>query len=134
VRERQIVLSADTDADPRVDAEACRVLGIRSLVVVPIRRGEEVLGVIEVFSEFPYFFKERDVQRLVRLSHRIVECLASRLVDDIEQAKSEATKTSPERDSTLERSPSRKSPRDVTPEWPPSNVRASGELALARWP
>lgn len=63
----------DTEADPRVDAETCRHLGVRSILIVPVLNSEELLGVFEIFSPRPYAFGDRDVQTLQALSRRIVE-------------------------------------------------------------
>lgn len=41
----------DTDTDVRVNRDACRKVGIRSMLVVPLRRGGEVLGVLKVTGE-----------------------------------------------------------------------------------
>jgi TonB family protein len=46
----------DSENDPRVNAEACRTLGIRSLLVVPIRAHDRIMGVVEVLSEQPRAF------------------------------------------------------------------------------
>lgn len=44
------VLCEDTTTDPRVDPEVCRILGIRSLMAVPIFSNFRVVGLLEVFS------------------------------------------------------------------------------------
>ena len=41
----------DSLADPRVNAEVCEELGIRSLAAVPLRGGQGVIGILEVFSD-----------------------------------------------------------------------------------
>ena len=53
-REPQLCL--DTESDPRVDAAASRRLGIRSMLIVPILDGDDLIGVIEVFSPDPDTF------------------------------------------------------------------------------
>jgi TonB family protein len=50
----------DTESDPRVDAAASRHLGIRSMLVVPVRDGSQLVGVLEVFSPSPEAFLESD--------------------------------------------------------------------------
>lgn len=40
----------DAETDSRVDAEVCRLLGIRSIAVIPLRRGPETIGILEAFS------------------------------------------------------------------------------------
>jgi len=46
----------DAMADPRVDAEVCRSLGIRSVVAVPVRGPRHVAGILEAFSARPNAF------------------------------------------------------------------------------
>lgn len=41
---------ADAETDSRVDSEVCRLLGIRSIAVIPLRGGLETIGILEAFS------------------------------------------------------------------------------------
>jgi hypothetical protein len=41
----------DTETDPRVDATACRLLGVRSILVVPLWYWGEFMGIFEIFSD-----------------------------------------------------------------------------------
>src|SRR5215469_11872578 len=43
-----IQLCSDTEADERVDAEACRHLGVRSIVLIPLFSSERIIGIFEV--------------------------------------------------------------------------------------
>jgi TonB family protein len=63
----------DTENDQRVDAEACRRLGVRSILVAPVRKAEEIFGVIEIFSTRPNAFGDREVRILEDLSREIGE-------------------------------------------------------------
>src|SRR5262245_6093788 len=45
VRERVTLMCNDTESDPRVDREACRRIGVRSMLVVPLCTRGEVVGV-----------------------------------------------------------------------------------------
>jgi len=62
----------DTETDPRVDAAACRLLGVRSILVVPLWYWGEFVGIFEIFSPRPNAFGERDEQTLQALAYRIV--------------------------------------------------------------
>ncbi|MGC2196132.1 MAG: GAF domain-containing protein, partial [Terriglobales bacterium] len=62
----------DTETDPRVDAPACRLLGVRSILVVPLWYWGEFMGIFEIFSPRPNAFGERDEQTLQALAYRIV--------------------------------------------------------------
>ena len=54
----------DTETDPRVDLPACRRIGVRSMIVAPLRVGEKIIGVLKVLSGEPQGFKKRDVNNL----------------------------------------------------------------------
>jgi putative methionine-R-sulfoxide reductase with GAF domain len=62
----------DAETDSRVDKEGCRALGIRSIIAVPIRLGESVVGLLEVFSSRPHAFNERHGTILQRLADTIL--------------------------------------------------------------
>jgi TonB family protein len=62
----------DTETDPRVDAMACRLLGVRSILVIPLWYWGEFMGIFEIFSPRPNAFGERDEQTLQALAYRIV--------------------------------------------------------------
>jgi TonB family protein len=65
----------DSDADERVDAEACRALAIRSLVVVPVFARDSLVGVFEVFSPKPQAFREQDMHTLQDLAQWVTEAV-----------------------------------------------------------
>jgi putative methionine-R-sulfoxide reductase with GAF domain len=73
IRTRQVQQCNDTQTDPRVDAEACRRLGVRSIVVLPLMKGDDLFGIFEVLSSRPNAFGQRDLDILQFLAHRIVE-------------------------------------------------------------
>lgn len=58
----------DTETDTRVNKQSCRALGIRSMIAVPVRASDEVLGIIEVFSSQPGALHETDISVLQRLA------------------------------------------------------------------
>ena len=62
----------DSETDSRVDAEICRGLGVRSILVFPVVREEKLLGVFEIFSPRPNAFSDREIQTLQALSRSIV--------------------------------------------------------------
>ena len=71
VQSREMQLCDDSLADPRVNATACRDLGMRSIVVVPVLSGGELWGMLEVFASVPHAFNESDLQSLQSLSRKI---------------------------------------------------------------
>ena len=58
----------ETLSDPRVDAELCRHLGLRSVAVLPIRGWRGVNGILEVFSTEPRAFSEQHFELLQHLA------------------------------------------------------------------
>lgn len=58
----------DALADPRADRAACEKLGLRSLVVVPLRHQDETVGVLKAMSRGIGCFDRRDVELLGLLS------------------------------------------------------------------
>ena len=56
IRTATMLICHDSLADPRVDAEVCRSLGIRSVVAVPVVGGMGVGGILEAFSARPNAF------------------------------------------------------------------------------
>jgi GAF domain len=57
----------NTLLDDRVDAEACRELGIGAIVVAPLFHHEQLLGLIGMYSSRPYAFGNRDFSALESL-------------------------------------------------------------------
>ncbi len=71
----KILRCDDAESDDRVDRQSCGALGIRSMLAAPVKSGESVVGLIEVFSSLPYFFHENDASALQRLSETVLTCL-----------------------------------------------------------
>jgi putative methionine-R-sulfoxide reductase with GAF domain len=71
VRTRCLLRCDDAESDPRVNRESCRLLGIASVVVMPLVRDGEVNGVFELLSDRAYAFEERDIAALGRLGEMI---------------------------------------------------------------
>jgi len=68
VRTGRLLSCEDSETDPLVDRESCRALGIRSMVAVPVRWEDAVIGLLEVFSPEPYAFSSNDSVALERLA------------------------------------------------------------------
>jgi protein TonB len=63
----------DTETDERVDGAACRLLGIRSLAVAPVKNADQAVGILEVFSPRPGSFTERHMDVLLQLAELVLE-------------------------------------------------------------
>lgn len=64
----KVQLCNDAENDSRADSQACRQLGVRSVLVVPITRGSAVEGVLEALSSEPNAFDWRAIRRLKRIA------------------------------------------------------------------
>ena len=58
------LLCEDTETDPRVRRAAARALAVRSMMVVPLRLGQRVVGVLKVVSPWPGHFTSDDLRGL----------------------------------------------------------------------
>ena len=91
IRTGTLLRCDDSEIDPRVDRESSRLLGIRSMIAVPIRFGASVIGLLEIFSPQPANFVPND------------EIVLQRLADIVSSALDRAR--SPQADLTQKRSP-----------------------------
>lgn len=73
VRTGKIQSCDDAWNDDRADADLSHQLGVRSVVVYPLARGKEFLGILEILSPLPSAFTPRDLQTLEALASRVVK-------------------------------------------------------------
>jgi putative methionine-R-sulfoxide reductase with GAF domain len=71
VRTRQVLRCDDAETDSRVNRESCRALGIKSVMVVPLIREQEVIGVFELLADRAHAFEERDITALEHLAEMV---------------------------------------------------------------
>jgi len=64
IRTGELQRSDDTFTDPRVGHQNYRNLGVRSLLVVPLKDDARILGVLKVVSPKPGAFSDRDAKAL----------------------------------------------------------------------
>jgi diguanylate cyclase (GGDEF)-like protein len=76
VRTGTILVSTDTETDPRVDLQACRRVHARSMIVVPLVDGNRTQGVLKVICDKPNTFTDDDVNLLEQLAQFIAKALA----------------------------------------------------------
>src|SRR6202035_2811987 len=74
-RTAQIIRCDDTETDDRVNLSACRRLGARSMVAVPLCGRRRVIGLLEAFSADPFGFYDSDVNSLALLAELILAAL-----------------------------------------------------------
>jgi diguanylate cyclase (GGDEF)-like protein/PAS domain S-box-containing protein len=64
----ETAICVDTETDPRVDRDACRRIGVRSMICVALRYRGRSVAVLKVFSAAPGTFSERDANTLELLA------------------------------------------------------------------
>src|ERR1700681_2268231 len=74
-RTAQVVNCDDTETDPRVNLQACRKLGARSMVAVPLCGRRRVIGLLEAFSSWPFGFNDSDIRNLSLLAELVLGAL-----------------------------------------------------------
>ena len=73
IQTADVQICRDTEMDDRVDTQACRHLGVRSILVLPLLEQGILIGIFEILSPRPDAFGERDVQTLQALARRIIQ-------------------------------------------------------------
>jgi len=64
VEQRTVLRCDDSESDVRVDKEACRKVGLRSMVVAPLNHGETTVGVLKIAAAEPNVFSDEHVNIL----------------------------------------------------------------------
>lgn len=75
VAQAQTLYCQDSETDDRVDRDACRRVGLRSMVVVPLIHHGDAVGVLKVFSADPRAFSQEDLQILGLMSDLIAAAM-----------------------------------------------------------
>jgi diguanylate cyclase (GGDEF)-like protein len=68
LRTRSVLVCEDSELDTRVDRDACRRVGARAMIVVPLLDDGDVAGVLKVYSPVPRAFEAEHVQLLSLLA------------------------------------------------------------------
>jgi GAF domain-containing protein len=76
VRTGEVLLCNDAERNPRVDWATCRRMGVRSILVAPLRHFRRTLGVFEVLSSTPHAFDNNDVATMQFLSGMMVATIS----------------------------------------------------------
>lgn len=77
----------DTDVDDRVDKEACRRVGVRSMICSPLFQNGVAIGVLKVMSDHSKAFDAEDEQTLNLLAGILGAALGKQLAfDNLQQA------------------------------------------------
>lgn len=76
VRTGEVLLCNDAETNPHVDTATCRRLGVRSILVAPLRHFRRTLGVFEVLSSTAQAFDNNDVATMQFLSGMMVAAIS----------------------------------------------------------
>ena len=71
----RVVRCDDANTDSRVNPQACRRLGVRSMLAVPLSAKQNVIGLLEAFSNEPFGFNDSDVRSLSLLAELILSAM-----------------------------------------------------------
>ena len=75
VRLGQVLRSDDIQLDPRVDLAPLQQVGVRSMVVAPLKHDGSVVGVLKIVSSETHAFTARDVRVLELMSELIAAAM-----------------------------------------------------------
>jgi len=75
LRSGQTAQCDDSETDSRVNAEACRLLGARAMIAVPLSAKQRIAGLIEAFSNEPFGFNDSDVRSLNLLGELVLAAI-----------------------------------------------------------
>jgi N-acetylmuramoyl-L-alanine amidase/putative methionine-R-sulfoxide reductase with GAF domain len=75
LRSGEIVRCDDSENDARVNPQACRALGARSMIAVPLSAKKRVIGLLEAFSAETFGFNDSDVRSLNLLGELILAAI-----------------------------------------------------------
>src|SRR5437016_5421141 len=78
LRSGTVVIIEDSENDPLVNPEVCRQVNFRSLLILPVASGTEIIGIAEVLSPTPRNFEGGDVLVVSFLTDLIASIAAPR--------------------------------------------------------
>jgi len=70
-----ILRCEDSETDPRVDREACRRVGLRSMIVTPLRHIDTTVGVLKVVGATANAFTDDNIRALELMSELIAAAM-----------------------------------------------------------
>lgn len=78
VRTGEVLVCGDSESSPHVDLATCRRLGVRSILVAPLRYFRRTLGLFEVLSSAPFAFDHQDIATMQLLAGMTVAAISRR--------------------------------------------------------
>jgi PAS domain S-box-containing protein len=79
VERREVLHCPDTENDSRVDRDACRRVGMRSMICAPLLEDEQPVGVLKAFSGEANAFSDDDLETLTLMADTLGAALGKRL-------------------------------------------------------
>lgn len=80
IKENTILKCDDAETDDRVNREACRKVGLRSMVVVPLRHNGQSVGVLKVLSSISHAFTPEHIATLELMAAVLSAVLSDAIV------------------------------------------------------
>lgn len=100
LEENSVLTCNDSETDDRVDREACRRVGLRSMVVVPLRHEQRPVGVLKVLSPKVSAFEQEDTAMFELMAGLLSATLSDAAAAEILQT---ANRTLAEKTDALEK-------------------------------
>jgi len=82
VATREVLYCQDSETDPRVNVQACRLVGARSMVVAPLLHHGNAVGVLKILSPNADGFSQQDIQTLQLMAGFLGSALANQVFHD----------------------------------------------------
>ncbi|HEX8705651.1 MAG TPA: response regulator [Myxococcaceae bacterium] len=89
VERREVLLCRDSESDPRVDREACRRVGVRSMVCAPLFESGNAVGVLKVMATEANGFTAEDVALLELMAGALGAALGKQVLFDEKRRQAE---------------------------------------------
>jgi len=101
----EVLICDDSETDVRVDRDACRRAGVRSMVVTPLRHADSTVGVLKVVSPWVKAYGWDDVRFLALLKEFIDASIArsAEHADALARANASGAQSPSDRGAALER-------------------------------
>ncbi|MBW4649484.1 MAG: PAS domain S-box protein [Kastovskya adunca ATA6-11-RM4] len=97
VQTGEILSCEDAETDPRVDLAACRRVGVRSMILVPLDYNRKTVGVLKVLSPKASAFDRQDIYTLQLMARLLGAAMSHASEFEAKQAALEALQESEER-------------------------------------
>ncbi|WP_049974738.1 response regulator [Azospirillum sp. B4] len=79
VETERVLMCGDSETDDRVDRNACRMVGVRSMICAPLFEAGRVVGVLKVMGTEPHAFMAEDVALLQMMAKALGGALGKQL-------------------------------------------------------